>query len=226
MIRFLFKTCILLCLLFIVLSFFLPSPKNGAGDSSGQSAGLFATAAAIGTFIADMDGFCSRHPQSCDTGKSLFGTMADKAQAGAVFAYQWFGSSLHKGAENTEQHLKQADSAQDSKEMHAGSAAAESDDKTIESLIAQAPPPSPAPIKAEPALAPAKTEKPAPTADVQKPKSAAAVKQKHMPRRPPAKAEKVIFLKQPRLLDKQKTKPEKSASAKTARRNARQISAH
>lgn len=66
---------------------------------------MFTALAAVGTFIHDMNGFCERNPQSCDTGKSFFGLMAEKAQQGAAFAYQWVGESLYKGAENTEKHI-------------------------------------------------------------------------------------------------------------------------
>lgn len=107
MIRFLFKSCVILCLLFIALSYFIPvksQTENSAADQE-NSAGILAAAAAFGAFITDMDGFCRRSPQSCATGKSLFGLMGEKAGQGAGLAYQWLGASLHQGAENTDRHL-------------------------------------------------------------------------------------------------------------------------
>jgi len=101
----LFKTGIILCLFFIILSFFLPAEAPQTGKEQGRTVGMLATAAAFGSFLQDIDGFCARNPQSCETGKSFFGLMAEKAQQGAAFAYQWLGSGLHKGAENTGHYL-------------------------------------------------------------------------------------------------------------------------
>lgn len=105
MIKLLFKFGVFLCLIFIILSFFLPAGNKQPADRQGETVGMFATAAAVGSLLQDMDGFCSRNPQACATGKSFFGLMAEKAQQGAAFAYQWLGSGFHKGAENTEQYL-------------------------------------------------------------------------------------------------------------------------
>ncbi|KAA6206438.1 MAG: hypothetical protein DU429_03685 [Candidatus Tokpelaia sp.] len=105
MIKLLFKSGVFLCLIFIILSFFLPAGNKQPADRQGETAGMFATAAAVGSLLQDMDGFCRRNPQACATGKSFFGLMAEKARQGAAFAYQWLGSGFHKGAENTEQYL-------------------------------------------------------------------------------------------------------------------------
>lgn len=114
MIRFLLKCGIMLCLLCIILSFFLPEKdRQSAGGNSANinSANIFAAMAAVGSLVRDMDGFCARNPQSCETGKSFFSLMGEKAKQGAGFAAQWLGAGLSKGGENTKQHLTAADAA-------------------------------------------------------------------------------------------------------------------
>jgi len=122
----LFKTGIILCLFFIILSFFLPAEAPQAGKEQGRTVGMLATAAAFGSFLQDIDGFCARNPQSCETGKSFFNIMAEKAQQGASFAYQWLGSGLHKGAENTGHYLAKQEKSRPQAGSSPGSAASSS----------------------------------------------------------------------------------------------------
>jgi len=186
----------------------MPVRQNEAANGQAeQTAGIWAGAMALGAFISDMDGFCARNPQSCETGKSLFGTLADHAGQGAALAYQWLGASLHKGAENTRQHLNTAETTNSAAappvnapaEAKAAAAPAQAKQDDIAALVkadaAAKPakpaeplkkqPPKPAPAKAaakQPAKAakpaPAKAAKPARPGQKPKPKQAAPGRQR------------------------------------------------
>lgn len=100
--RFLFKVTFFLILLFVAVAYFAPSEQRV--QTSGQSYSMLDGLFAVKSAINDMGGFCDRNPQACESGKSFFSNVKDKALEGARISYEFLneklGGTSDKGVEN------------------------------------------------------------------------------------------------------------------------------
>ncbi|AQS42044.1 MAG: Hypothetical protein BHV28_13610 [Candidatus Tokpelaia hoelldobleri] len=93
MFRFLLKCSFFLMIVFVALAYFAPAHENGQGENT-ANAGAMDTVGAIRDTVTDMGSFCQRNRQTCETGKSVIGSIGVKARDGARFAYELLDSQF------------------------------------------------------------------------------------------------------------------------------------
>lgn len=91
MFRFLFKCSFFLIIVFVALAYFAPPHEDGQRENT---ASAMDTVGAIRDTMTDMGSFCRRNPQTCETGKSVLGSIGIKARDGARFAYELLDSQF------------------------------------------------------------------------------------------------------------------------------------
>jgi len=91
--RFLFKCSFFLIIVFMALAYFAPAHEAEQNGKT-ANAGTLDTVGAIRDTVTDMSSFCQRNPQTCETGKSVFGSIGIKARDGARFAYELLDSQF------------------------------------------------------------------------------------------------------------------------------------
>lgn len=90
--RFLLKVAFFLIVVFVAVAYFAPSEQKL--QTSDQSYSMLEGIIAVKSAINDMGGFCDRNPQTCETGKSFFGSVKDKALEGARISYEFLNEKL------------------------------------------------------------------------------------------------------------------------------------
>ncbi|CAM1640907.1 DUF5330 domain-containing protein [Bartonella apihabitans] len=95
MIRFLIKSFCFLTLFLVVISFFGTSGKNN-GSQPDQYMNTVEALLAVKDTVNDLGNFCERNSDTCETGKTFFGSLGERARDGARIAYEYldrtFGS--------------------------------------------------------------------------------------------------------------------------------------
>lgn len=110
--RFLFKVAFFLILLFLAVAYFAPSEHQR--QSNGQAYSIFEGFFAVKSTLNDMEGFCDRNPQTCETGRLIFSEIKNKALDGARTSYEFLNEKLGGGkSENLEtEHTIQIEKSQ------------------------------------------------------------------------------------------------------------------
>lgn len=95
MIRFFIKSFCFLTLFLVVISFFGSSGKNN-GSQPDQYMNTVEALLAVKNTVNDLGNFCERNSDTCETGKTFFGSLGERARDGARLAYEYldrtFGS--------------------------------------------------------------------------------------------------------------------------------------
>lgn len=95
MIRFFIKSFCFLTLFLVVISFFGSSGKNN-GAQPDQYMNTVEALLAVKNTVNDLGNFCERNSDTCETGKTFFGSLGERARDGARLAYEYldrtFGS--------------------------------------------------------------------------------------------------------------------------------------
>jgi len=96
-IRFLFKSAFFLTLIFVAIAFLTPHPDQNNQDETAGSYSALDALFVVRNTMADLGNFCERNPETCETGKSFFGSLGAKARDGARITYEFldakFGSA-------------------------------------------------------------------------------------------------------------------------------------
>ena len=95
MIRFFIKSFCFLTLFLVIISFLGTSGKNN-GSQPDQYMNTVEALLAVKDTVNDLGNFCERNSDTCETGKTFFGSLGERARDGARIAYEYldrtFGS--------------------------------------------------------------------------------------------------------------------------------------
>lgn len=93
MLRFLIKSLFFLTMFLVVISFFGSSGRNN-GSHPDQYMNTVEALIAVKDTVNDLSNFCERNSSTCETGKTFFGSLGERARDGAKIAYEYLDSTF------------------------------------------------------------------------------------------------------------------------------------